>query len=465
MSLETDRSGDLVGAAATACRRVILVSFPCPYLPLPCATDSESANAITTVFSAVEKLLQPRCMLRPQTQKPAPGESKTGEEAPRVSHLKRERNSEASQVGLYWRGLTCPERSRAGAFLGAGGILRSGPSHLRNPKGRVLGFEVIDLRRFEAAEFSPLLEAESCAWGEGLRWDFAPSAQIISNCLREKRLSGYALVLEGKVRGYCFFFYDGEKGLIGDLFVEPSVVGTEQALRLLEHVIETLLGTPGLHRVEAQIPHFRFEDLEPCFAAHRFESYLRRFMRLLLVERAPLPGTSGIEPSGQTAAGPEIAEDFLMAPWERRYDHEAAELLHAAYRRHVDAMINDQYQSIAGASRLVENIVRQQGCGEYLQDVSRVAIHRPSQRLAGILAVTTVRPRTAHIPQIAIAPTFQGHGLGTALMLDSFQILSRQGFQEVSLTVTDANGGAVRLYQHLGFETFRTFGAFVYNRP
>jgi ribosomal protein S18 acetylase RimI-like enzyme len=328
-----------------------------------------------------------------------------------------------------------------------------------------LGFEIIDLRRFNAPEFSPLLEAESCAWGEELRWDFAPSAQVISNCLREKRLAGYALVLEGKVRGYCFFFYDGEKGLIGDLFVEPSAGGTEQALRLLEHVIETLLGTPGLHRVEAQIPHFRFEDLEPSFASHRFESYLRRFMLLPLAERAPLPGTSGVEPSAQRGAGHEVAEGFLIVPWERRYDHAAAELLHAAYRRHVDAMINDQYGSIAGASRLVENIVRQQGCGEYLPDVSRVAIHRASQRLAGLLAVTTVRPHTAHIPQIAIAPAFQGHGLGTALMLESFQDLSQQGYQEVSLTVTDANGGAVRLYQRLGFETFRTFGAFVYNRP
>jgi ribosomal protein S18 acetylase RimI-like enzyme len=28
--------------------------------------------------------------------------------------------------------------------------------------------------------------------------------------------------------------------------------------------------------------------------------------------------------------------------------------------------------------------------------------------------------------------------------------------------VTDANAGAVRLYQRLGFETFKIFGAFIY---
>ena len=45
----------------------------------------------------------------------------------------------------------------------------------------------------------------------------------------------------------------------------------------------------------------------------------------------------------------------------------------------------------------------------------------------------------------------------------AFQDLAREGFEQVTLTVTDANAGAVRLYQRLGFETFKTFGAFIYN--
>jgi ribosomal protein S18 acetylase RimI-like enzyme len=328
-----------------------------------------------------------------------------------------------------------------------------------------LGFEIIDLRRFEVQEFSRLLEAEKRAWAEDLRWDFAPSAQIICNCLREKRLSGYALLQEGVIRGYCFFYYDGEKGLVGDLFVEPSSAGTGEALQLLEHVIETLLGTPGLRRVEAQIPHFSFEDLEPCFASHRFECYLRRFMARPLENHRPLQDTSGAKSSAQTPIGGEAPDGYLIVPWERKHDHSAAELLHWTYRQHVDAAINDQYFSVEGATRLVENIVRQHGCGTCLQGMSRVAVHCPSQRLVGILAVTSVRPQTAHIPQIAIAPPFQGQGLGTALLLSSFEKLRQQGYKEISLTVTDVNEGAVRLYQALGFETFRNFGAFVYNTP
>ena len=69
----------------------------------------------------------------------------------------------------------------------------------RSPR---LGFEIIDIRRFEPKEFSSLLEAESQAWHDALRWDFAASSRVVIACLRDKRLSGYALVGEHGIRGY-----------------------------------------------------------------------------------------------------------------------------------------------------------------------------------------------------------------------------------------------------------------------
>jgi ribosomal protein S18 acetylase RimI-like enzyme len=327
-----------------------------------------------------------------------------------------------------------------------------------------LELEIIDIRRFEPEAFLPLLDAESRAWYEYLRWDFAASARLISNYLRGKRLAGYGLVLEGKVGGYCFFFYDGEKGLVGDLFVEPSFAGIDQVLRLLEHVLETLLATPGVRRVEAQLAHFSFEDLEACFRAHGFEGYRRRFMAVSLEKRPRAPATLAGKRSPRAAEGAILPDDFLLVPWDQKHNHDAAELLYKTYRYHVDAAINDQYNSLVGAGRLIENIAHQQGCGEFLPGVSRVAIHRRSHRVAGILTVTTVRHQTAHIPQVAVARTFQGCGLGTFLIESSFEELTQQGYQEVTLTVTDANEGAVRLYERLGFATFKRFGAFVFNR-
>ena len=323
-----------------------------------------------------------------------------------------------------------------------------------------MGFEIIDIRRFEPKEFSDLLEAESRAWSDGMRWDFAASTRVINACLRDKRLSGYALVGKGKIRGYCFFFYDGEKGIIGDLFVHPELAGLSHERELLEHTLETLLGTPGLRRIEGQLPHYQREELEPCFLPRRFQSFLRRFMSLSLENRQQ---AAGAEPRPESAAEkPWVREGIELIPWEKRFHDQAAELLYQSYRQHVDGIINDQYTSVMGATRLIENIFHNQGCGDFLTRVSRMAVHRPTQQLAGILSVTGVRARTAHIPQVGVGPSFQGLGVGTALMEAAFQDLAQEGFEQATLTVTDANAGAVRLYQRLGFETFKTFGAFIY---
>jgi ribosomal protein S18 acetylase RimI-like enzyme len=330
-------------------------------------------------------------------------------------------------------------------------------------KESVVGSEIIDIRRFELSAFSDLLDAEARAWNEGLYWDFTSTARVISNCLKEKRLSGYALVLDGIVRGYCFFFCDGEKGLMGDLFVGPGPAGLDQVLELLEHANETLLATPGLRRVEAQLPHYTFEELENNFTSWNYSGYRRSFMALFLPAwRLHAASGSGSSDPGRPAT-PSL-DEFCITPCVKEYAREAAELVFAVYHNHVDAAINDQYRSLAGATRLLDNIVHYQGCGEFLEQVSKVAIHRLTGKLAGVLTVTAVRSDTAHIPQIAIARTLQGIGLGTALLESAFNDLVRAGYQRVSLTVTDANQGAVRLYERLGFKTFRAFGAFVFNR-
>jgi ribosomal protein S18 acetylase RimI-like enzyme len=323
--------------------------------------------------------------------------------------------------------------------------------------------QIVDLRQLEARQFTPLLEAESEAWGEHLRWDFAASLRVISSCLQENRLSGSALLGDQGVEGYCFFFLDGEKGLIGDLFVLSGPAALDRAQQLLGQTLRGMMASSRLRRVEAQLPHFTLEQLDPSFRAHCFTGYRRRFMAVSLLNRPRPAQPSAANPFRPGSSSPHA--DFVIRPWERLYDQDAAQLLYSAYRNHVDAIINDQYASLAGATRLIENIVQQQGCGAYLPYASRVAIHQSTQRLAGILALTAVQGQTAHIPQVAVANQFQGTGVGTVLLESAFEELIKRDFREVSLTVTDLNAGAVRLYERLGFETFRTFGAFVWTRP
>jgi ribosomal protein S18 acetylase RimI-like enzyme len=329
-------------------------------------------------------------------------------------------------------------------------------------KGRDLAPEVIDIRQFNAQAFEHLLDAESAAWDAALHWDYTPARRLISSCLDEKRISGYALVEEGRITGYSFFFYEGEKGLIGSLFMAPDGDPLEPALLLLQHVIETLLATPALRRVETQLPHYALEQLEPCFRAHGFDCFLRRFMVLPLSPGGPATTSYSATENRRGRAQASPPGGFQFLPWEGKHDRGAAEIILSAYRGHIDAQINDQYGSLAGAARLVDNIMRQHGCGDVLPDASLVAIHRATEKLAGVVALTAVRARTAHIPQIAVAREFQGMDLGSRLMEASFREAARHGYEEVTLTVTDLNAGAVRFYDRLGFHTLRTFGAFVW---
>jgi ribosomal protein S18 acetylase RimI-like enzyme len=380
----------------------------------------------------------------------------------------RESAPSRSSLALYWFSNWCGCQAvtavesfgvPAPSSLAAWERPAAGVTEPQEGQGRFLALEIIDIRHFEARAFQPLLQVESRHWDNNLRWDYAPSSDLITACLEEKRLSGYALVKEARICGYSFFFYEGDKGLIGNLFVEPDDdLGLEQARLLLDHVLETMLATPGIRRIETQLPHYSFEDLNPSFRGHQFTGYARRFMAAPL---DPWSAASGL-PVARTPRS--LPADFVMVPWERKHDHEAAQLLYLTYRNHVDATINDQYGSAAGSERLIDNIVRHRGCGEHLPRVSLVAIHQPSRKLAGVLAITSVRPGTAHIPQVAVGREFQGCGLGTAMMEPAFRDLAGRGFREVSLTVTESNSGAVRLYERLGFETFRTFGAFAWNR-
>ena len=327
-----------------------------------------------------------------------------------------------------------------------------------------MSYEAIDIRQFDASALDHLLEAEAQAWNLELRWDYTSSRRLIATCLDEKRLAGYVLRDRDDLSAYSFFFYEGEKGLIGNLFVEGEEGRLNRAAVLLNHVLETLLATPGLARVETQLPHFTLDELEPSFEARQFEIYLRRFMILSLARHRRSPYGSGNAATAHAAAQKAALRNFRIVPWERRHDRAVAEVIYDAYRHHIDARINEQYSSLAGTTHLVESILQQRGCGELLPSASLVAIHEATGKVAAALAVTAVRNHTAHIPQIAVADEFQSLGLGTALMEAAFQDLSQHGFDEVSLTVTDLNAGAVRLYERLDFETFRTFGAFTWEK-
>jgi ribosomal protein S18 acetylase RimI-like enzyme len=312
--------------------------------------------------------------------------------------------------------------------------------------------EILDLRHFGSSDLRSLLDEEARLWLDQLIWNYSSSSDMILRYVDSKILPGYAAIERGRVLGYCFFVYEGPKGVIGDLFVDPLLGERRQAVesQLLRHVIDTLQQSPGVHRVEAQLLlHPSGSAAEP-FIEQGFRQYRRLFLRMPLGEHpwsaAPLP------------------REIELRPWQESDYQPASGIITAAYHGHVDAEINDQYRSVTGSLRFLNNIVRFPGCGYFDADASWVAVHKPTRTDVGIILCSRVKEDVAHITQVCLLPQFRNYGIGEHLIRASHDRLLARNFKDVTLTVTAANQGAVRLYLRLGFEIVREFDAFVWNQ-
>jgi ribosomal protein S18 acetylase RimI-like enzyme len=311
--------------------------------------------------------------------------------------------------------------------------------------------EILDLRHFSSADLRPLLEDEIATWGRLLSWDYAGSAEMILRYMDAKILPGYAAIERGSIFGYSFFVYEQSKGVIGDLYVRNDGRTSnrrEVEERLLTHVIETLQQSPGIHRVEAQLlAHDTGEVVRP-FLQQGFSRHPRVFMNFD-IRRHP-----------QTT--PTLKPEFEIRPWSEQEYQPAAAVITAAYRGHVDSDINDQYRTLSGSLRFLNNIVRFPGCGTFDPHASFVVFQRSSRSLAGLILCSQIRPDVGHITQVCVLPEYRSAGLGVALLAATTRSLRERRFQAISLTVTEANDRAIALYKRIGFESNRVFDAFVW---
>jgi len=312
--------------------------------------------------------------------------------------------------------------------------------------------EILDLRHFTSSDLRPLLEDEVAAWGGTLCWDYRSSAEMIFRYIDAKILPGYAAIERGSVVGYSFFVYEGSKGVIGDLFVSPKRVDARDIeIRMVEHVIETLQESPGVHRVEAQLLTHSTGDLAAPFLSTGFQRYRRLFLSLQLVG----PGAPALR-------APRSLNDVQIRPWTEQDYQPAAGIITTAYRAHIDSEINDQYRTNAGSMRFLNNIVRFPGCGVFDNDSSFVAVHKPSRATVGVILCSRIRHDVGHVTQVCLLPEYRGLGIGEALIAASHRALSARSVSQLSLTVTEANRNAVELYLRIGFQEQRMFDAFVW---
>jgi ribosomal protein S18 acetylase RimI-like enzyme len=312
--------------------------------------------------------------------------------------------------------------------------------------------EILDLRHFSSTDLQPLLDQEVEAWGRRLYWDYRSSSEMILRYVDAKILPGYAAVERGSIVGYSFFVYEGSKGVVGDLFVSPRRSDARQIeLQMVEHVIETLQQSPGIHRVEAQLLTHQTGELAAAFASSGFQRYRRLFLSLQLRG----PGAPQIPPV-------RLPQEIQIRGWMEQDYQPAAGVITAAYRTHIDSEINDQYRTNAGSIRFLNNIVRFPGCGFFDVASSYVAIHRPTNALVGLILCSRVKDDVGHVTQVCLVPEYRHQGIGENLIACTYHSLRSRNFNLLSLTVTEMNDRAVGLYKRLGFVETSVFDAFVW---
>jgi len=324
--------------------------------------------------------------------------------------------------------------------------------------------EILDLRHFTAKQLRPLLDQEAELWQRRLRWDYRSSTNLLLQYLDSRILPGFVALDRGRVCGYTFCVYEGHKAVIGDLYASIES-GAPDPLAvchtLARHLLETLEASPDIDRIEAQLLLFDSAALRPIFSnLNPHSPAFTVFPRLFLEFALPLRDSAATP----LDLPPYFDRHFEFCAWNSNFYQPSAELIHAAYAGHVDSTINDQYRSLAGSLRFLHNVIRFPGCGAFDPLSSWALRDRASNALIAVLLCSRVAPDVAHITQLCVAPAFRGRNLGTLLLEFSMRRMPPQRYRAITLTVSEANAAALRLYTAAGFTTRHRFDAFVLDK-
>jgi ribosomal protein S18 acetylase RimI-like enzyme len=314
--------------------------------------------------------------------------------------------------------------------------------------------EILDLRHFSARQLRPLLETESRLWQERLRWNYQSSTELLLQYLDSRILPGFVALDRGRICGFTFCVYEGQKAVVGDAFAianEPAQM-LHITQSLLHQLLQLLQHSPGIHRVESQLLLYDAGSIDEPFLTAGFAMYPRLFMEYDLPQSHDPARTSNLPPH------------IELLSWSSDHYQAAAELIHESYLGHIDARINDQYCSLHGSLRFLHNIVRFPGCGVFDPDASWVLRDKRNGALIGMLLCSRVANDVAHITQLCVATAYRGQRLGISLLEHCIHHLTSSHFAAITLTVTEANHQAVKLYQDSGFFIRHRFDAMVLDK-
>jgi ribosomal protein S18 acetylase RimI-like enzyme len=315
--------------------------------------------------------------------------------------------------------------------------------------------EILDLRHFSAPQLRALLESEADVWQRRLRWNYRSSTELLLQYLDSHILPGFVALDRGRICGYTFCVYEGNKAVVGDAYAVANYYDNALQIThtLLRHLLDLLLHFPGINRIESQLLLYDTGSVDTIFKEFGFTLYPRLFMESNF--ELPVP---------QRNLQSNLPRNIEIQRWSSDHYQAAAELIHEAYTGHIDARINDQYCSLHGSLRFLHNIVRFPGCGIFDPTNSWILRDTDGGALVGMVLCSRVAADVAHITQLCVSRNWRGHHLGRTLLQHCISQLAQSGFNAITLTVTEANEQAVKLYEDLGFVTRQRFEAMVLDK-
>ncbi len=306
------------------------------------------------------------------------------------------------------------------------------------------------LRDVSMEELRALLDEEAAHWEAELHWDFASVHAAVAGGVERGTLNGRVLSDEVRPVAYSYYLGDVGRSIVGSIFASRSHRGKGLEEQLAAAIIGVARAERGCGRLECQTLFCTGAGANDSFREAGFESRVRHYMLLDLRRSFP-------------AGKPQLPAGFRFRPVRRSDLHAAAEIVYRSHVGSLDAALNLTYATPSACRTFVDTLVLRAGCGRFDTEASRF-VEGPKGPAAVLLASRLARTN-GHICQVSVVPEAQGHGLGLALMLSALRAFDRDGLSTATLSVTADNERAHRLYDVLGFDVVREFGAHAWLRP
>ncbi len=307
---------------------------------------------------------------------------------------------------------------------------------------------LLPLSHAERKQVMALMDEEVRAWRSELGWDYSPVKQVLISFMDQNLLPGYVACDGEKALGYGYFLIHRNKGVIGTLYVSECESAQEVANRILAKSIEALIDQSKIERIESQLFPFHRLSLSSPFLHQGFANYPRVYLELDLVSYHP---------------DLDSVQDGAISQWDSRFVTQAAWIVQKSYEKELDAVICEDYCTVAGCEGYLRSLLANPGCGVFIPEASFMGWDHGGKP-NGFVLTSCISKAGAMIPQISILPTYQGLGLGGALMGKTLRTLKAAGYRKVSLTVTRENTRALEWYQRLGFRVRKDFCAYIWQR-